>query len=293
MASYRRHIITYFLLPALIILFIVTAYPFLFGIYNSFHDWVLYKPQMGRPFVGFEQYGKVLSDPRFWDALRRSLVYVILAVSCSVVLGFTQALAMSHEALRGKAVLRSILIIPVVVAPVVAGYSFRFMYNTDLGVIPWLLGEIGLHVDRILGDPSVALFAVVVVDIWSQTPLAFLVLLAGLQNINPELYEVASIDGGSYWQSLRYITVPLLKRAFLVVFLIRAIDAFKAFDILYVMTEGGPGRATEVMSVYGYRLAFDGWRMGAASAFAMIFFYIMVAISTVFMRVYRAEPGDG
>jgi multiple sugar transport system permease protein len=184
------------------------------------------------------------------------------------------------------------LIIPLVVAPVVVGFAFRFMYNADLGVLPWILEQVGIRIPRILGDPAWALYAVILVDIWNQAPLAFLVLLAALQSINPELYEVAAIDGSSYWQSLWHITIPLLRRAFLIVLLIRTIDAFKAFDILYVMTEGGPGRSTEILSLFGYRLAFVGWRMGTASAFALILFYIIVAISTLFIRFMSQEEDN-
>jgi multiple sugar transport system permease protein len=282
-----RKLIVYFLLPPLLILFAITIYPFLFGIYNSFHDWVLYKPQLGRPFVGLKQYARIFSDSNFWIALGHSLIYVALSVSCSMFLGFVQALVLSRDEIKGKSIIRSVLIIPLVVAPVVIGFAFRFMYNSDLGVLPWLLEQIGVRIPRILGDPGWALFAVILVDIWNQTPLPFLVFLAAVQSINPELYEVASIDGASYWQSLRHITIPLLRRAFLVVLLIRTIDAFKAFDILYVMTEGGPGRATEVLSLFGYRLAFVGWRMGMASAFALILFYIIVGISTFYIRLIQ------
>lgn len=273
-------------------LFAITIYPFAFGIYNSFHNWVLYKPQLGRPFVGLEQYVRIFTDSNFWLALKNTLIYVSLSVSCSILLGFAQALVLSRNEIRGKGIVRSILIIPLVVTPVVVGFAFRFMYNADLGVLPWLLEEVGIRIPRILGDPSWALFAVILVDIWNQTPLAFLVLLAAIQSINPELYEVAAIDGSSYWQSLRHITVPLLRRAFLVVLLIRTIDAFKAFDILYVMTEGGPGRSTEILSLFGYRLAFVGWRMGTASAFALILFYIIVAISTLYIRLIRQEENN-
>jgi multiple sugar transport system permease protein len=289
MANYRRKMIFFFLFPTLLILFIITAYPFFFGIYNSFHDWILFKPQAGKPFVFLNQYIKIFSDPVFWLSLKNTLIYVALSVCFSILLGFSQALVLSGEQIKGKGIIRSVLIIPLVIAPVVAGFSFRFMYNTDLGVLPWVLGKIGINIPRILGDPHLALYAVILVDIWSQTPLPFLVLLAAIQSINPELYEAASIDGSSFWQSLRFITIPLLKRAFLVVLLIRSIDAFKAFDILYVMTEGGPGRATEVMSIYGYRLAFDDWRMGTASAFAMILFYIVVIVTTLFMRLNKGE----
>jgi multiple sugar transport system permease protein len=274
------------------VLFAITIYPFAFGIYNSFHNWVLYKPQLGRPFVGLEQYVRIFTDSNFWLALKNTLIYVSLSVSCSILLGFAQALVLSRNEIRGKGIVRSILIIPLVVTPVVVGFAFRFMYNADLGVLPWLLEEVGIRIPRILGDPSWALFAVILVDIWNQTPLAFLVLLAAIQSINPELYEVAAIDGSSYWQSLRHITVPLLRRAFLVVLLIRTIDAFKAFDILYVMTEGGPGRSTEILSLFGYRLAFVGWRMGTASAFALILFYIIVTISTLYIRLIRQEGNN-
>jgi multiple sugar transport system permease protein len=282
-----RKLVVYFLLPPLLILFAITIYPFLFGIYNSFHDWVLYKPQLGRPFVGLKQYARIFSDSNFWMAWGHSLIYVALSVSCSMFLGFVQALVLSRDEIKGKSIIRSVLIIPLVVAPVVIGFAFRFMYNSDLGVLPWLLEQIGVRIPRILGDPGWAIFAVILVDIWNQTPLPFLVFLAAVQSINPELYEVAGIDGASYWQSLWHITIPLLRRAFLVVLLIRTIDAFKAFDILYVMTEGGPGRATEVLSLFGYRLAFVGWRMGTASAFALILFYIIVGISTFYIRLIQ------
>lgn len=284
-----RRFLVYFLLPPLLMLFALTIYPFVFGIYNSFHNWLLYKPQLGKPFVGLDQYVRILKDSSFWTALGHTLIYVCLSVSCSVLLGFGQALLLDRDEIRGKGVIRSILTIPLVLAPVVVGFAFRFMYNSDLGVLPWLLEQGGIRIQRILGDPTWALYAVILVDIWNQTPFAFLVLLAAIQSINPELYEVAAIDGSSYWQSLVHITVPLLRRAFLVVLLIRTIDAFKAFDILYVMTEGGPGRATEVLSVFGYRLAFVGWRMGTASAFALILFYIIVGISSVLIRVIKGD----
>ncbi len=292
MTARNRKLIFYFLIPPLLVLFAITIYPFAFGIYNSFHNWVLYKPQLGRPFVGLDQYIRIFTDPNFWHALKNTLIYVSLGVSGSILLGFAQALVLSRDEIKGKGVIRSILIIPLVVAPVVIGFAFRFMYNADLGVLPWLLEQVGIRIPRILGDPTWALYAVILVDIWNQAPFAFLVLLAAIQSINPELYEVAAIDGSSYWQSLRHITIPLLRRAFLIVLLIRTIDAFKAFDILYVMTEGGPGRSTEILSLFGYRLAFVGWRMGTASAFALILFYIIVAISTLYIRFIRQEGDD-
>jgi len=289
----NRREILYFLLPSILILFAITIYPFVYGIYTSFHEWLLYRPQLGRVFVGLQQYIQLFSDINFLKAVGRTLIYVALAVSGSILLGFVQALVLVREEIKGINVFRSLLIIPLVAAPVVVGFAFRFMYNAELGVLPWLLGQIGIQVPRILGDPAVALYAVILVDVWSQAPFAFLVFLAAMQGINPELYEVASIDGASYWQSLRHLTVPLMRRAFLVVLLLRTIDAFKAFDILYVMTEGGPGRATEVLSIFGYNLAFVGWRMGAASAFAMILFYLVVIISTLYIRLIQREETYG
>ena len=168
----------------------ITFYPFLFGIYNSFHNWLLYKPQMGKPFVGFQQYIRLFSDPNFWDAAKHTLIYVVFSVSLSILIGFIQALVLSRDEIKGKNIFRSILIIPLVVAPVVVGFAFRFMYNAELGVLPWLLQQIGIRIPRILGDPKIALYAVILVDVWNQAPLAFMVLLAAIQSINPELYEV-------------------------------------------------------------------------------------------------------
>jgi multiple sugar transport system permease protein len=289
LAASNRKLIAYFLFPSLFILFAITIYPFIFGIYNSFHDWLVYRPQLGKPFVGFEQYTRIFSDPDFWMSLRLTVIYVIFSVSLSIILGFGQALVLSQDEIKGKGIIRSILLIPLVVAPIVVGFTFRFMYNAELGVLPWLLDQMGGNVPRILGDPKWALYAIILVDVWNQTPLAFLVLLAAMQGINPELYDVSSIDGASYWQQLQYITIPLLKRAFLIVLLIRTIDAFKAFDIIFVMTEGGPGRATEVLSLLGYRFAFVSWRMGTASAFALILFYMVVGVSLLYIRLIQKD----
>lgn len=287
LAAENRKLIYFFLIPPLLILFAITIYPFAFGIYNSFHDWLLYKPQMGKPFVALEQYRTILTDANFWQALQRTLIFVFGSVALSMTLGMVQALILNRDDIRGKAIIRSLLIIPLVMAPVVIGFAFRFMLDYDLGVLPWLLGRVGLHTYRILSDPTIALFAVILTDVWNQTPFAFLVFLAALQTINPEYYEAAAIDGSSAWQRFRYITLPLLRPVILVVLLIRTIDTFKAFDIIYVMTEGGPGRATEVLNLLGYRLAFVGWRMGTASALALIMFYLVVVVATLYIRLMR------
>ena len=293
MSRANRKLINYFLIPPVLLLFIITIYPFGFTIYQSLHDWLIYKPQIKPPFVGFQQFVALFSDEAFWAALGKSLIFLVLVVAFSILFGLLQALVLSRDDIKGKNVIRSLLIIPLVISPVVVGFAFRFMLNTDLGVIPWLLDEVGIRVTTLLGNPRLSLFIVILVDIWNQTPIAFLVILASIQSINPELYEVAVIDGGSYIQCLRYITLPLIKRSIIVILIILSIDAFKAFDIIYVMTEGGPGRSTELMSLFGYRIAFVGWRMGTASAFALILFYIIVAISTFFMRYYRGEESNG
>ena len=165
-----RRLIAIFLIPPIFILMGITFYPFLFGIYNSFHNWLLYKPQMGKPFVGFQQYIRLFTDPNFWDASKHTLIYVILSVSLSILFGFIQALVLSRDEIKGKNIFRSILIIPLVVAPVVVGFAFRFMYNADLGVLPWLFQQIGIRIPRILGDPNIALFAVILVDVDSLEP---------------------------------------------------------------------------------------------------------------------------
>lgn len=283
-ALQEKWVVLSFIGAAIIILLTITVYPFLFALYTSFHTWMLTKPETGRPFVGLFQYKNLLFSSVFHHSLGLTLIFVFMTVSGTLFIGLCLALVLSREDIRGKNIFRTILIIPYFLTPVVVGFAFRFMYDAKVGLISYFLSLAGIHLKTILGNPSIALYAVLVTDIWNQTPLAFLILLAGFQAIPVELYEVAKVDGASSWQTFRYITLPLLKYAISLVLLIRTIDAFKMFDVLYVMTEGGPGRSTELLNMLGYKLAFSFFRMGGASAFSILIFCLIMGISYFYIK---------
>ena len=281
----RKRAVIWYILPAALILSGVTLFPLIYTLYNSFHRWELYNPFAGKVFVGVSQYSRILTDPRFWHATKLTFIYSAFTVPATLVLGLLVALAVNSKTVRGKGAIRSSLIIPLVMTPVVVGFAFRLMYNGDTGIIPYLLGLIGIHVGTILGDPHIALYAVGLGEIWYQTPFVFLILTAGLQVIPRELYEAASVDGASMSQLLRYITLPNLKFAILIATLFRVISSFNSsFDLIYATTGGGPGNSSEILTVLGYITAFNNLTMGRASALAIIMLVILIGISTIMIR---------
>lgn len=287
--SWRTKYWLFFLLPAMGLMFAITIYPLFFSFYNSFHGWVLYRTSESRPFVGVEHFVKILTWPRFWWSMGITATFVSLSLCLSLVIGMGLAVLLSRGDIRGKGVIRALLIIPLVLTPVVVGFGFRFMYNAEIGIVPWILRWLGFKIESILGDPKLSLYAVILTDVWNQTPLVFLILLAGLQAIPQEPYEAAQIDGASRWQIFWCITLSALKPAILIALIIRTIDAFKIFDIIYVMTEGGPGTSTMVLSILGYNITFVSFRMGLASAFSLIFLYLIIGLSSIY--IYLLSQG--
>jgi len=215
----------------------------------------------------------------------RTMAFTMTGITLSFFIGLGLALALRGD-VRGKSVFRTLYTLPLFVAPVIVGFGWRFMYNSYVGVIgAYLLPKIfGLPIETILGDPSIALFATIVADVWNRTPLVFLILLAGLEAISPEYYESAMIDGASSWRMFRHISLPQLKFPILVALLFRFIGAVNMFDTIYVMTYGGPGDATETMVIYGQKIAFYYFRMGLGSAFAILVLFVVIASSSLFIR---------
>jgi len=215
----------------------------------------------------------------------RTMAFTTTGIALSFLIGIGLALALRGD-VRGKSFFRTLYTLPLFVAPVIVGFGWRFMYNSYVGVIgAYLLPKIfGLPIETILGDPSIALFATVVADVWNRTPLVFLILLAGLEAISPEYYESAMIDGASSWEMFRHISLPQLRFPILVALLFRFIGAINMFDTIYVMTYGGPGDATETMIIYGQKVAFYYFRMGLGSAFAILVLFIVIALSSLFVR---------
>ncbi len=275
-----------YILPAIAFLLVFAVYPTIFGINISLRRWILYYPQQGQPFVGLQNYIDIFLSSSFQLALQTTLKYVIISVGLTFVIGFAEAYLIDKVSFRGKEVVTTLLILPLTIVPVVVGFMWRFMYKEGFGLITaWFLPSLGIRVPTILGDPVLAFWGVLVADVWAQSPLVFLILTAGFTSLPKAPYEAAMLDGASSWQTLRSITLPLLQPVILIAVLLRTIDAFKVFDIIWIMTSGGPGTATTTLNVLGYETAFESYNMGRASALGIIVLYISLALTMVFVRV--------
>jgi multiple sugar transport system permease protein len=282
----RRDLTPYgLLMPAVIVLAALTLYPFLYSIYIS-----LFNFRGGRQaeFAGLGNYIRLLSDGQFWNSLWVVLRFTILAVGLELVLGLALALFFSKE-MRGRGLWRSLVIVPMMLTPVVVGVIWRLMLNPGIGVINYLLALAGLKPVEWLSNGAWAFISIVLVDVWNWTAFMFLILLAGIQAMPVEPFEAARIDGASSRQIFFDHTLPLLKGPILVAVLIRTMDAFRIFDQVFIMTQGGPGNSTEVASLYLYKTAFKFFDMGYAAAGLFVVLIIITFISRFYVRLLNRE----
>ncbi|BAS28044.1 hypothetical protein LIP_2203 [Limnochorda pilosa] len=272
-------------LPAVVVLFVITILPTLFLFYTSLHHWELGYPWEAREFAGLVNFVDLWSDRQFLQSLRTTAIYVVSTVGVELILGFALALFLSQRRLWGKGVLVATLVIPMTVTPSIAGLIWRLYFNPNYGMVNYFMGTLA-GVEPNWYGADLALASVVLVDIWQWTPFVALILLAGLSALPRTPYEAALVDGASGWATLRYITLPLLRPIILVALILRSMDSLKMFDVVFSLTGGGPGNATEVLSMQVYRTGFyqTGW-VGYASAMAMILLVVIILVSQLFVRV--------
>jgi len=275
-----------FLLPSIITLVLISLYPFFYGVYMSLSKASVVKIE---DFVGLTNYVNAFSDDRFLNSLRVSIVFVLGATSLELVLGFGLALSLHYSSFLITGVARLILTLPLMITPIVVGITWRLMYDPDFGILNYLLQQIGVPYIPWLASPSTALISLILVDAWQWTPFMMLILLAGLKSLPEEPFEAAQLDGASGWQRLRYLTLPMLRHVIIVALLIRTIDAFKAFDIFFVTTKGGPGTVTEITSLYAYNTSFRFFHTGYAAAMAILLLILIIVIGTVYRKIGQGE----
>lgn len=273
--------------PAITFLMLVTLPPFLFAVGASLTNWKL---NSGRPveFVGLDNYRELLHEPGFAAIVGNTAIYTVTAVGLTFVLGFGIALLLKRVTV-GKNLYQTLLLLPMVSTPLVIALVFRYMYNSNYGVITWALSLVGITDISLLGDPATAMGAVLLVEVWQWTPFATLVLLAGLEGVPKRPYEAAAVDGASAWQTFRMVTLPHLKGVIAVVLLIRFMDSFRAFDLVYIMTTGGPGTQTETLILSAWRSSFLYFDLGRGAALSIVMLYVVVVTSWVFMRSINAR----
>lgn len=277
--------------PAVIVIALLSLYPFLYALSLTVRDWNLQSPT--HPFIGLDNFAQALVDPRMWAALSNTGIIVVTAVSVELVLGLAFALLLMGD-LRGKRFVLPLLMLPVMMVPIVVALTWRMLWDNQFGAINQVLSfvlqrDVGIVW---LAHRDTALIAMIVTDIWQWTPFMFLVLMAGLSGVNPDLYEAASLDGAGWWDTLRDITLPSISGVIAVAVLFRALEAFKIFDLIYVFTRGGPGTSTESISWYIYELGMKFFRMGYAAAVSVIVLALLAVIATIYVRLFIREVDE-
>ena len=276
-----------FLLPALVIYVTFNLGPVLATVVLSFFKWNLLSPSA--EFVGFKHYSYILQDPLFWNALYHNLIFLSLAVFIPVSVGLMLAVLMA-ELTKGRAIYRSLLFLPAIFSDVVIAYVWKWIYHPFAGILNQTLAAVGLDFLTMswLGDPRIALYSVFVAYAWASFGYSMVIFLAGLQGIDPEIYDAAKVDGANFWRKLFAITIPMLREVFTFVITLRILTAMGVFSVIFILTGGGPFYATDVIGVYIYRLI-GNYEMGWATTAATINGIIIVSLSVLFMRWRERE----
>jgi multiple sugar transport system permease protein len=286
LASRRRLSGVLLTAPAVVALALTVAYPVLWTVSLSFQRFSLARSAPPATWAGVENYTRVLGSAAFRDALLQTIGFVVTTLAVELLVAMPIALALNRES-RGRRAMRLVLALPLMIAPVVASLAWKFLFSNDYGLINRGLGLVGLPAPSWFADVWLARVTILVTNVWLALPFVVLVLLAGLANIPGELLEAARTDGAGRWMIFRHIILPLLRPALLIVLVIRLADAFRVFDSVYVLTGGGPGNATEVMSSYLYRLLFTSTDFAGGAAAAVLFVLVMGACAWAVFALLR------
>ncbi len=280
----------WFVLPALATILLVALFPLAWTFWESFHVHDLRMPWRGTPFVGLANYAEALGNPRFWQAMGHTLFFTVVSIGLELALGLVLALAL-NRAYRGRGLVRAAVLVPWAIPTVVGALLWRFMFDSEAGIANALLMDVGLMDQPLVWfiHATAAWVPVILADVWKMTPFVALLLLAGLQNIDASLYEAARIDGASAWQQFRHVTLPLLRPAILVALVFRTLDGFRVFDLIYVLTGGGPGTSTEPIALYTFNSLLQNLRFGYGSALSVVVFLFTFGLAFTFIRFLGAD----
>jgi multiple sugar transport system permease protein len=273
-----------FMTPTILVMMLIVAAPLLYSLYLSLHEYIVTYGQ--GPFIGLGNYA-LLMGREFAGVSWVTMKLTITVVVVEFVIAFALALLLNQSWLRLREFYLVILMLPMLMTPVAVALMFRLMFNPNLGIINWLLGLVGIPPQGWFGDPNLALATVIFVDAWTETSLMLIMLYAGLRSLPLDPVEAARIDGANAWQILRHVTLPTLRPVILVTLLIRMITALKSYDLIYILTQGGPGKTTETISFYAYRLGFRFLDIGQAAAVSFILLVAVVALTLVLLRILR------
>ena len=268
-----------FVIPTIVFLILINIFPLFYSLILSFAD---YSAISGKSpdFIGIQNYREILHDPHIWESLYITMKYVIISVSGQLVVGFGIAMLL-NRAIPFKGTITTLLMLPMMMSMAIVGLFWKLLYSPSWGIINYLLG---LEKFVWISNPKMALLAIAITDIWMWSPFVMLLSLAGLSAIPQHLYEAAAIDRASRWFTFRRITLPLVTPLLLIAVIFRTMEAFKTFDLAFIMTGGGPGTATEMIAIKLYNMAFPQWQTGKSCALAYILLIMIIGISNIYIK---------
>ncbi|TFG85178.1 MAG: sugar ABC transporter permease [Spirochaetales bacterium] len=279
----ERNLKMIFTLPAVMFVVVMMLFPIVYTLFLSFTNWNL---TSGMPlrFVGFKSYARVFSEPRFLDAIGRTFLFTAMCIALETFFGMAIALVL-NRAFVGKGLIKLFLLLPLVATPVAVGIVFNLFFDPTIGLANWALGLVGLPKSEWVSSAATALPSLVLVDVWQWTPMIALICLAGLASLPSDPYESARVDGASAPQILMRITLPMLAPTILTAIILRSIDALKTFDIIFAMTGGGPGYASETLNILAFKYSLDYFKIEQASVMLVSLFVIGLASSLGIMKL--------
>ena len=279
----ERNLRILFPLPAIIFVAMLMVFPVLYTLFLSLTNWNL-TSGASLSFVGLRSYSRVLAEPRFLHAVARTFLFTFFAVALEGFFGVAIALIL-NRAFVGKGVAKLLLLLPLVATPVAIGIVFNLFYDPTIGLANFILKSAGLPQGLWVSSAATVIPSLIIVDVWQWTPMITLIVLAGLAGLSNEPVEAAHVDGASEWQILRYVTIPMVMPVILTAVILRLIDALKTFDIIFAMTGGGPGYASETLNIMGFKYSFEYFRMGQSAVILVALFLVVFGCSLGIMKL--------
>ncbi len=292
MAGWQRRerlVAMLFLAPSVLYLFAMAVYPTVYSLWLAVHNYTIYRPDMVS-YAGFENFSDLLDSEVFKKSFVVTVIFSACAVTAELAIGLAIAVLLDRK-MHGIEVLRTLLIVPVLISPVGMGLTFRYILAPTYGLLTYLLHQVGIPTADWMASTTWALPAVILVDVWQWTPFVILILLSGMQSVSVEVTEAAELDGLTEWQKLWRIVMPLIRPVLMVVVLIRLIDSIRVFDLVFVLTRGGPGTSTETLSIFSYVTGFTEGDMGSAAALAWVTVAFVNVLVFFFLRALSKAEG--
>ncbi len=286
-----RWVPLFYIGPAVLVMAVACLYPVLAAFQLSAYDWSMGTPWESAQWEGLGNFVEAFNNPQVWSSLWTTLLFAAVCVSAEMVLGIALALALEHK-VRGMAFFRTLFILPMMIAPIAVGLVWRYMFDAQFGLINAALVAMGFEPQIWLADPALAFFAIVIADIWQWTPFVFIMMIAALANLDGSVIEASRIDGANWWKMTMRVKLPMVMHVIAITLMMRLIDAFRVLEVIYVLTFGGPGNSTEILSLHIYKTAFIGQQLGVAAAISVLLLVVVAALSWGALRLSNPMKDD-